>query len=99
MKAKLLGPIDLFANDQFAEVFSPLVEPTDASTSIEINRLLGELGFSSERPSTMIKFKVLLSSFLMQSLRLQCRLERKAEAMVEGIPHDGLLFIGESVLE
>ena len=88
MKAKLLGPKDLFATDQITKVLSSLVEPTDASISIEIERLLGELGFSSERPSTMIKFKVLLSSFLTRLLRFHCRLERKGEAMVIGIPHD-----------
>ena len=45
MKAKLLGPKDLFAIDQFAEVLSSLVEPNDASTSKEIERPVGELGF------------------------------------------------------
>ena len=30
---KLLGPKDVFATDEFAEVLSPLVEPADDDTS------------------------------------------------------------------
>ena len=91
MKVKLLSPRDLFATDQLAEVLSPLVEPADASASTVIERLLGELGFPSERPSTMIKFKILLPSFLMWSSRLQRRLERKGKVMVIFISHGGIL--------
>ena len=85
---KLLSPKDQFATDDFAEVLSPLVEPADENSAASIDQMLGELGFVSERPSTVIKLQVLLSSFLMQSARLLSRLERKGEAMVLGIPHD-----------
>ena len=88
MKTKLLSPKDLFATEEFAEVLSPLVEPADEASSTEIQKQLVELGFIYERPTTLIKLEVLLSSFLMQSSRLLGRSERKGEPMVIGIPHD-----------
>lgn len=88
MNTKLLSPKDLFATEDFAEVLSPLVEPADEASSTEIQKQLIELGFISERPTTLIKLEVLLSSFLMQSSRLHSRSERKGEPMVIGIPHD-----------
>ena len=89
---KLLSPKDQFATDDFAEVLSLLVEPADDDSAASIDQMLGELGFVSERPSTVIKLQVLLSSFLMQSARLLSRLERKGEAMVLGIPHDEVIL-------
>ena len=88
MRSKLLSPKDLFATEDFAEVLSPLVEPADEEASIEIQKQLIELGFKSERPTSLVKLQVLLSSFLMQSSRLLSRSERKSEPMVIGIPHD-----------
>lgn len=88
MNVKLLSPKDLFATEDFAEVLSPLVEPADEAAFTEIQKQLIELGFISERPTTLIKLEVLLSSFLMQSSRLHSRSERKGEPMVIGIPHD-----------
>ena len=88
MNTKLLSPKDLFATEDFAEVLSPMVEPADEAASTEIQKQLIELGFISERPTTLIKLEVLLSSFLMQSSRLHSRSERKGEPMVIGIPHD-----------
>ena len=88
MNTKLLSPKDLFATEDFAEVLSPLVEPADEASSTEIQKQLIELGFISERPTTLIKLEVLLSSFLMQSSRLHSRSERKGEPLVIGIPHD-----------
>jgi len=88
MNTKLLSPKDLFATEDFAEVLSPMVEPADEAASTEIRKQLIELGFISERPTTLIKLEVLLSSFLMQSSRLHSRSERKGEPMVIGIPHD-----------
>ena len=88
MKVKLLSLKDLFATEDFAEVLSPLVEPTDEASSSEIQKQLVELGFIFERPTTLVKLQVLLSSFLMQSSRLLSRSERKGEPMVMGVPHD-----------
>ena len=85
---KLLSPKDVFATDQFSEILSPLVEPTDEVASLIVKQLLADLGFVLERPSTVIKLEVLLSSFLMQSARLLSRQQRKNEPMVMGIPHD-----------
>ena len=88
MRSKLLSPKDLFATEEFAEILSPLVEPADEVSSTEIQKQLIDLGFISERPTTLIKLQVLLSSFLMQSSRLFSRSKRKGEPMVLGIPHD-----------
>jgi len=88
MNTKLLSPKDLFAAEDFAEVLSPLVEPADEVASTEILKQLVELGFKSERPTSLVKLQVLLSSFLMQSSRLLSRSERKGEPMVIGIPQD-----------
>ena len=87
---KLLGPKDVFATDEFAEVLSPLVEPADEAASNVLLDQLKRLGFSSERPTSLTKLKVLLASFLMQSGRLESRRERKGEPMVMGIPHDAV---------
>ena len=83
---KLLGPKDVFATDAFAEVLSPLVEPADEDASNVLLDQLKRLGFSSERPTSLTKLKVLLASFLMQSGRLESRRERKGEPMVMGTP-------------
>ena len=88
MNTKLLSPKDLFATVEFAEVLSPLVEPADEAASSDIQTQLIELGFVSERPTSLMKLQVLLSSFFMQSSRLLSRQERKGEPMVIGIPHD-----------
>ena len=88
MNTKLLSPKDLFATVEFAEVLSPRVEPADEAASSEIQTQLIELGFVSERPTSLMKLQVLLSSFFMQSSRLLSRQERKGEPMVIGIPHD-----------
>ena len=89
---KLLGPKDVFATDEFAEVLSPLVEPADEDASNVLLDQLKRLGFSSERPTSLTKLKVLLASFLMQSGRLESRRERKGEPMVMGIPHDAVYW-------
>ena len=88
MRSKLLSPKDLFATEEFAEVLSTLVEPADEASSTKIQKQLVELGFISERPTSLVKLQVLLSSFLMQSSRLLSRSERKGEPMVIGIPQD-----------
>jgi len=85
---KLLGPDDFFATHKFAEVLSPLVEPADDDTDRLLRDQLHQLGFASERPSTVGKLQVLLASFLMQATRLEGRKERKGEPMVIGIAHD-----------
>ena len=93
---KLLGPKDVFATDEFAEVLSPLVEPADEDASSVLVDQLKRLGFASERPTSLAKLKVLLASFLMQAGRLESRRERKGDPMVMGIPHE--LSTGVSVL-
>jgi hypothetical protein len=73
---KLLGPKDVFATDEFAEVLSPLVEPVDEDASSVLLDQLSRLGFTSERPSSLAKLQVLLASFLMQAGRLESRRDR-----------------------
>lgn len=89
---KLLGPKDIFATYDFAEVLSPLVEPVDDGASSVLIDQLKRLGFTSERPSSLAKLKVLLASFLMQAGRLESRRDRKGEPMVMGIPHDAVYW-------
>lgn len=89
---KLLGPKDVFATDEFAEVLSPLVEPADDDTSSFLVDQLRKLGFTLERPSSLVKLQVLLASFLMQAGRLESRRDRKGEPMVMGIPHDAVYW-------
>lgn len=89
---KLLGPKDIFATDEFAEVLSPLVESADEDVSSALADQLKRLGFASERPTSLTKLKVLLASFLMQAGRLESRRERKGEPMVMGIPHDAVYW-------
>ena len=85
---RLLGPKDLFAESEFQEILSPLVEPETATDKAAIDQLLLELEVLSNRPTTNAKMGVLLSSFLLQAQRLQGRRERKGEDMIIGYPHD-----------
>lgn len=62
---RLLGPKDLFAESEFEEILSPLVEPETATDKAAIDQLLLELEVLSNRPSTNAKMGVLLSSFLL----------------------------------
>ena len=89
---KLLGPKDVFATDEFAEVLSPLVEPADEDASSVLVDQRKRLGFASERPTSLAKLQVLLASFLMQAGRLESRRDRKGEPMVMGIPHDAVYW-------
>jgi len=75
---------------QFDEVMSPQIEPATESSTAAIDQLLADLGCLGDRPTTNAKFRVLLSSFLMQAQRLESRVERKGkgERMVIGWPHD-----------
>jgi hypothetical protein len=87
---KLLGPNDMsfFPIHEYREVLSPVVEPADATTEAVINGYLADLGFSDPRPSSLKKLSVLLCSFLMQSMRLQGRVERRGGSLIIGWPHD-----------
>ena len=85
---RLLGPKDVFSDTEFGEVVSPVVEPAEDKDWSLINDYLADLGFSGLRPSSTQKLGVLLSSFLMQSMRLEGRRERHGEAMLIGWPHD-----------
>ena len=78
---RLLGPKDVFSDTEFGEVVSPVVEPAEDKDWSLINDYLADLGFSGLRPSSTQKLGVLLSSFLMQSMRLEGRRERRGEAM------------------
>lgn len=86
----LLGPNDMsfFPIYEYREVLSPVVEPADARTEAVINRYLADLGFLDPRPSSLKKLSVLLCSFLMQSMRLQGRVERRGGSLIIGWPHD-----------
>lgn len=86
--SRLLSPNDIFSDTKFEEVLSPVVEPADAAGWEAIGDMLIDIGFSSVRPSTANKLGVLLSSFLMQSMRLEARRERLGEPMLIGWPHD-----------
>ena len=85
---RLLGPKDLFAESEFEEVLSPLVEPETATDKVAIDHLLLGLDILSDRPTTNAKMGVLLSSFLLQAQRLEGRRERKGEEMIIGYPHN-----------
>ena len=79
---------NLFVSDQFAEVLSPLLEPeADADTSI-IDGLLHDLGCLSGGTVSNAKMRVLLSSFIVQSRRLEERIRLKGGQMIIGWPHD-----------
>lgn len=85
---KLLGPKDVFSDAEFQEILSPIVEPATASDFAVIVDLLERLGLDNLRPTTGQKLSVLLSSFLIQTMRLQGRKEGRGEAMIIGWPHD-----------
>ena len=85
---KLLGPKDLFEEVEFHEVLSPLVEPASDQDLMAISGFLNDLGLANNRPTTIRKIVVLLSSLLMQSMRLESRRERRGEPMMIGFPHD-----------
>ena len=85
---KLLGPKDLFEEVEFQEVLSPLVEPASDQDLMAISGFLNDLGLANNRPTTIRKIVVLLSSLLMQSMRLESRRERRGEPMMIGFPHD-----------
>lgn len=79
---------NLFMWDHFAEVVSPLLEPeTDSGITI-IDELLDELGCLSGGTVSNAKMRVLLSSFIVQSRRLQERIKLKGGQMIIGWPHD-----------
>lgn len=83
---KLLGPNDMsfFPIHEYREVLSPVVEPVEATTEAVINGYLADLGFLDPRPSSLKKLSVLLCSFLMQSMRLQGRVERRGGRLIIG---------------
>mgnify|MGYP005643286643 CR=1 FL=1 len=85
---RLLGssPKDSFGADPFKEVLSPLVEPEDVADHQIIKALLEELGLLSSRTTTNHKLAVLMSSFLLQSIRLEGRRDRTGSPMVLGFP-------------
>jgi len=90
MHAKLLGHEDGFGSTtpEFDEIISPLVEPADNMTLKKVVQLLSDLGFTKERPSSQTKLRVLMSSFLMQAMRLEVRAQRKGSERIIGIPHN-----------
>ena len=77
-----------FAGVQFNEILSPIIEPATETDTAAIDQLLSDLGCLSDRPTANAKIRVLLSSFLMQSQRLENRVERKGSRMIIGWPHD-----------
>lgn len=77
-----------FAGVQFNEILSPIIEPATETDTAAIDQLLSDLGCLSDRPTANAKIRVLLSSFLMQSQRLENRVERKGGRMIIGWPHD-----------
>ena len=86
---RLLGssPDDIFAAAGFKEILSPMVEPEDVADHQIIEALLQELGPLSSRTTTNHKLAVLMSSFLLQSIRLEGRRDRTGSPMVLGFPH------------
>ena len=78
----------LFAAYDFKEVLSPLIEPETKVDQAAIDGLLLDLGCLSNRPTANAKFRVLLSSFIMQAQRLSANVQRKGGEMIIGWPHD-----------
>ena len=80
---RLLGssPDDIVAAADFKEILSPMVEPEDVADHQIIKALLQELGLLSNRPTTNHKLAVLMSSFLLQSIRLEGRRDRTESPM------------------
>lgn len=76
----------MFLGDEFSEILSILAEPDDETSIERGDQLLTQLGLLSNRPTSNQKFRVLLSSFLIQAKRLQDRQERKGSQMIIGIP-------------
>ena len=76
----------MFLGDEFSEILSILAEPDDETSIERVDQLLTQLGLLSNRPTSNQKFRVLLSSFLIQAKRLQDRQERKGSQMIIGIP-------------
>lgn len=81
------SPDDIFAAADFKEILSPMVEPEDVADHQTIEALLQELGLLSSRTTTNHKLAVLMSSFLLQSIRLEGRRDRTGSPMVLGFPH------------
>ena len=78
------SPDDIFAAADFKEILSPMVEPEDVADHQIIEALLQELGLLSSRITTNHKLAVLMSSFLLQSIRLEARRDRTGSPMVLG---------------
>lgn len=79
---------NLFVSSPFNEVLSPLLTPdTNADVSI-IDNLLSDLGCLSTGTVTNAKMRVLLSSLIVQSCRLEDRIRVKGGEMIIGWPHD-----------
>ncbi len=68
-KSKNERPDPFYTHPVFKQVLSPLVEPATDDTEAQIDQLLEGLGCLSNRPSTNVKLRVLLSSFLLQAQR------------------------------
>ena len=79
---------NLFPSDEFEEVLSPLVEPEAEADVAVVDECLKVLGCYSSRPVSLLKLRVLLSSFLLQSQRLVDRVQRKGGELIIGWPHD-----------
>ena len=78
----------LFESEQFSEVLSPVVQPQAIIDEQQIDHLLIQIGFHSNRPASLSKLRTLMSSFLVQAQRLANRVQRKSGQMVIGWPHD-----------
>lgn len=92
-RAKLLSsnPLsldNLFPSNEFKEVLSPLVEPEAEADVAVVDECLKVLGCFSNRPVSLSKLRVLLSSFLLQAQRLEEQVKRKGGELVIGWPHD-----------
>ena len=83
------SPDDIFAAADFKEILSPMVEPEDVADHQIIEALLQELGLLSSRTTTNHKLAVLMSSFLLQSIRLEGRRDRTVSPMVLGLHSKG----------
>ena len=62
---------NLFPSDEFKEVLSPLVEPETDKDRALVDENLKVLGCYSRRSVSLVKLRVLLSSFLLQAQRLE----------------------------
>lgn len=84
---------NLFPLNEFKEVLSPIVAPeTDADAAL-VDECSKVLDCYSSRAVSLSKLRVLLSSFLLQSQRLEDRLQRKGGELIIGWPHAEAYFV------